>query len=97
MDLNHRPAADVILELFDVCLSLALRVTSTEKTLMTKPITADLYRYKFWQIMEAILYGHLLVFKWKTSFFFLDSVISLYSPLFGSDERYMDTRPVLRT
>lgn len=28
---------------------------------------------------------------------FLDSVISLYSPLFGSDERYMDTRPVLRT
>lgn len=47
MDLNHRPAADVILELFDVCLSLALRVTSTEKTLMTKPITADLYRHKF--------------------------------------------------
>ena len=30
-------------------------------------------------------------------FFFLDSVISLYSPLFGSDERYMDTRPVFRT
>ena len=34
-------------------------------------------------------------FNGKRPFFL--SVISLYSPLFGSDERYMDTRPVFRT